>query len=351
MLSLIGFPAMLYVFLGSDTFSLQEALAELKAELDKDGMLQSNTVVLDARQVTPQEVMTACDTVPFLSQHRLVIVYGALRRGDGGGRPRGRRGGQPGAGAWGVLAEYVPRMPPSTTLVLVDEEAEPGNPLLEALRPRARIRYFRPPALGAVPGWIGRRAQALGLRLTKEAVGLLAELLGNNLWALSRELEKLAAYGAGGQVVGEEEVRALVSAAREVSVFPLIDAIVEGRPAQALRLLRRLLRQEKGVPYLLAMIQRQYRHLIITQELLRTGATSRQIGERLGISGHGLKRLLQQAPGCSLEGLKAACGRILEADLSIKRGIYSEELALELLVQELAAQQRGRQRRAEQVSR
>ena len=139
-----------------------------------------------------------------------------------------------------------------------------------------------------------------------------------------------------GALGGEEEVRALVTAVRETSVFPLVDAIVEGRPAAAVRLLRQVLRQESGVPYILAMIQRQLRHLALAREMMDAGASSRRIGEVLRLPDFALDRLLGQVPRYPPQRLRAAFRRLLEADLQIKRGIYHDELALELLVHDLA---------------
>ena len=47
-------------------------VSRLCAELDADGMLPSGTAVLDGRTADLAEVTAACDTVPFLSAHRLV---------------------------------------------------------------------------------------------------------------------------------------------------------------------------------------------------------------------------------------------------------------------------------------
>ena len=327
---------MLHVFFGKDSFSLRERLDELRSSLDDDGMLASNTVVLDGRRTSLAEVTAACDTAPFLAAHRLVIVEGLLARLAGAGR--GRRGGRgPSAetAAWLPLADYVDRLPPSTDLVLMDAEVQGENPLRDALKGKGEVREFRPLVQRAVPNWIQSRARSLGLTLTRDAVRLLADFVGNDLWTLAGELEKLSVY-ASGRAVGEEEVRALVTAVRETSVFPLVDAIVEGRPAVAVRLLRQVLCQESSVPYILAMIQRQLRHLALAGEMMNAGASSRRIGEVLRLPDFALDRLLGQAPRYPPQRLRTAFRRLLEADLQIKRGIYHDELALELLVHDLA---------------
>ncbi len=325
---------MLYVFYGEDYFSLREALDALRTSLDADGMLASSTTVVDGRTASLAEVTAACDTVPFLSAHRLVIVEGLLSRLAGSGR---RRGGEPSAevGAWLPLADHVGRMPPSTHLVLIDGELKGGSSLLNALKGKGEIREFRPLNQRALPDWIRRRAQPLGLNLAPGALRLLADFVGSDLWTLSGELEKLSVYAAG-RPVAEDDVRALVTAVRETSIFALVDAIVEGRTAAAVTLLRQMFRQESSILYILSMIQRQFRHLAIAREMMDAGESGRRIGEAVRLSGFPLEKLLEQATRYSAERLREAFQRLLEADLQIKRGIYEEELALELLVQDLA---------------
>ncbi len=326
----------LYVLFGKDSFSLRERLDGLRSSLDDDGMLASSTTVLDGRKTSLAEVRAACDTVPFMSTNRLVIVEGLLSRLAGAGRGR-RRGGEPteDAAAWLPLADYAGGMPPSTHLVLIDGEIKGRNPLLDALKGKGEVREFRPLNQRAVPDWIRRRAQPLDLKLSAGAVRLLAEFVGNDLWTLSGELEKLSVYAAG-KPIGEEEVRALVTAVRETAIFPLVDAIVEARPAAAVRLLRQMFRQGSVAPYIIVMIQRQFRHLAIAREMLDAGESGRRIGDATRLHDFALERLLEQAPAYTMARLKAAFQRLLEADLHIKRGIYDDELALELLVQDLA---------------
>jgi len=204
------------------------------------------------------------------------------------------------------------------------------------LRGKGEVREFRPLAQRAVSDWIRARAASTGLELSAAAARLLADFVGNDLWALSGELEKLSVY-AGGRPVGEDDVRALVAAVREASVFPLVDAIVEGRPALAIKLLRQMFRQESGPQYILAMIQRQLRHLAVAREMLDAGESGRRIGEALRLRDFALDKLLEQAGRYSQPRLKSAFQRVLEADLQVKRGVYDGELALELLVHDLAA--------------
>ncbi len=329
--------AMLYILYGDDALSRREALQDLKAELDSDGMLSTNTVVLAAAQTTPQEVIAACDTAPFLGTCRLVILEGLFASTASSGRRAARAGSKraPGAGPWQGLCEYVARMPETTVLVLVDSAVAVGHALLEALRPRARILAFPLPEPRAVPAWIGARARKMGLRLEPRAAGLLADLVGNDTWALANELEKLAAFG-NGQPVTEADVRRLVAAASELAIWDLLDAIVEARPSAVVRLLHELLARGQNPSALLKAIETRYRRLAVAREMLDAGATASHIGSQLGQRGYGLERLLDQASRQSISAIRAALARIVEADAAVKSGLYDEEVSLELLAQDLA---------------
>ncbi len=333
---------MLHILYGRDDFSRREELGRIKASLDSDGMLASNTDVLGGREVAFEQLTAICDTVPFLAGHRLVVVEGLLGRFEPADRPRRgasrpRRGPPPELERWLGLAEYVQRLPASTTLVLLDDELSADNPLLQALRAQARVLEFRPLRSGAVLQWILERAQRQEADISPAAARLLADLVGDNLWVLASELDKLAAFAQSRRIEGAD-VKALVSEARDVNVFAMVDAIVEKRPAVALHLLRRqIIREGRDAGYLLAMVVRQYRLIIQAKDLSLSGLTAQEIGQRLGISSEFvLQRVLDQADRYSLSRLKTAYRRLLEADIAVKRGRYGEEVALELLVHDLA---------------
>ncbi|HXG42362.1 MAG TPA: DNA polymerase III subunit delta [Dehalococcoidia bacterium] len=322
----------LYIFYGQDTFSLREAVDQLRQRLDADGSLWANTVSLDGVRLRPQELLEACQATPFLGPHRLVLVRGLLGRFQGEGRRRPQA-----LGPWQSLAEALPGMPASTHLVLVEEgPLDASNPLLSLLRPHAQVQEFSPISGQELTRWLARRCRHLGLRLSDRAAALLLQLLGNDLWALASELEKLAVY-ANGQMVREADVRLLVTPAREASVFDLTAAVSEGRHREALRLLRELLAQGEEPLVLLALLHRQHRRLLLARWLSERGAGEGEAARELGLPPWAARRAMVQARRLPLSRLRAAYRRLLEADAAIKRGKMAPEVALETLVYDLAA--------------
>jgi DNA polymerase-3 subunit delta len=328
---------MLHIFYGSDSFSLREEFGELKASLDTDGSLAANIVTFAAAKTSPQEVIAACDTVPFLGDHRLVVVEGLFGKGGRSRDPDDEDDDEPVVtGGWDALVEYVDRMPDTSVLVLIGDKEARGA-LLKALRPKAEIHHMKLPDKKSVGSWIQKRARSVGVKLDGQAARALEDLAGHDTWRLSNELEKLSSF-ANGQTVSEADVRDMVAPARELFPWDILDPIVEGRGAQALKALRRVLDLGQMHPLeVMARIQGAYRRIAVARAMLEVGATEADIASRFNIKKRfPLEKLIDRASAHTAEAIRAAYARIVQADLDVKRGVFDVELSLELLVTDLA---------------
>jgi DNA polymerase-3 subunit delta len=328
---------MLYILYGQDSFSLNQAVDKIRADLGDRETVAANTTNLEGRRLTLGELSNKCHTAPFLCSHRLVIVEGLLGRFDAKqGKSRSRKGKSGnGLGEWEGFDSCIQQMPETTVLMLVDEGLKGNNPLLRQISSLAEVRAF--PLLRGrdLKAWIRQRVKEEGGDIIPQAVDLLAELIGGDLWAMDGEIQKLLIHNQD-RPISEDDVRQLASCVQEASIFALVDAVAEGRTEPAQRMLHRL--YDEGVPptYLLTMITRQFR-LIAQAGGLGKGLSRLQIQDRLGLkSSYALDKTLTQAKLYDFEGVKRAYGKLLETDLAIKTGQYGDKLALELLVTELA---------------
>jgi DNA polymerase-3 subunit delta len=328
---------MLYILYGQDDFSLSRALEEIKSGLGDRETVATNTSRLEGQRLTLSELKNNCDAAPFLSSHRLVVVDGLLGRfEEKQSKARSGKGKQGnGLGEWGGMDSYVKQLPETTVLVLVDGQVKGNNALLRKLAPLAEVRAFPLLKKEALKGWIRQRVKEEGGNIRPQAVNLLAELIGGDLWAMDGEIQKLLLYSRE-RPISENDVRQLVSCIQEANIFALVDAVAEGRTESAQRILHRL--YDDGVPptHILAMITRQFRLIALTKDL-RRGLSRLQIQNRLGLKqSYVVDKTLSQARLYDFEGVKRAYDKLMETDLAIKTGKYSDKLALELLITELA---------------
>ncbi|MFC2050149.1 DNA polymerase III subunit delta [Chloroflexota bacterium] len=330
---------MFYILYGKDDFSLQQALEGIKNDLGDQDMLAVNTTLLDGQQLSPGQLRDACSTVPFLCSHRLVIVRGLLGRFESKPRSerrttRSRAKLNSGLEEWMGLADCVGQMPPTTVLVLIDGEVRANNRLMKSLASQAKVMGFAPLRDRDLGDWIQDRVKQGGGTISPGAVKLLIELVGADLWTMSSEIDKLLAY-CSGQVITEDSVKQVTSYARESSIFALVDAILEGRRSVAQQLLHRLVQEGASPSYVLAMITRQLRLIVIAKDMGSKLSRPENRDRLEPTSDYGLEKAKKQSKAYTLERIKRAYHKLLEADIAIKTGKYDGELALDLLVVEL----------------
>jgi len=329
---------MFYILYGQNDFSLNQAVDRIKADLGEPQMLAVSTARLDGQKLALRELKENCGTVPFLSSYRLVIVDGLLGKFEP--KPDKKRLSKravskstSGLGEWEDLAPSIKQMPLTTVLILIDGKLGANNPLMGKLLPLAQVEVFPLLRGKKLADWVRQRVTEESASITPEAVDLLVELIGGNLWAMNNEIMKLLSYVPKCSI-NEDDVRQLVGYAHEVNVFALADAIVEGRIEMAQKILHRFYQEGAPATYILAMITRQFRLIAQIREL-SSKLSRKQIQGKLGLKPFAVDRTLSQAKLYDLEHIKRAYDRLLEADLAIKTGKYNDQLALELLVAEL----------------
>ena len=129
-----------------DSFLVRQRIAALEAEHGADAVMEANRHRFQGNQVSPQELLGACQAIPFLDPLRLVAVDGLLAIAEsrsGGGR--GRRGSNNAADAWQALGEAIPGMPGTTLLLISDGALNANNPLLRAIRPVCNVEELAAP--------------------------------------------------------------------------------------------------------------------------------------------------------------------------------------------------------------
>lgn len=324
---------MLYILFGPDDFSLREELERIKDGLGDRESLSSNITIFEGKQASLSQLIDACSALPFMGSYRLVIVEGLLTRFEG--NRAGLKKGS--ANEWSELKNKLGDMPPSTVLILVDGPIKKDNALLKSLIPSATVREFPSLRGAALEGWIRKRVKEGKGSISPVAIRMLATLVGENLWVLASEIEKLLLY-TGGRRIEEEDVNEVVGYSRDASVFAMVDALIEAQPARALLLLHQLLQEGDTAPYLLVMITRHLRLLVQAKDLRQQGLSAAEIKARLELtSDYVLKKALEQGQRYSMGRLEQIYCKLLDTDLSIKRGLSRGELALDILISELCA--------------
>lgn len=335
-----GLAVMLNILYGEDDFSRHEALLAIKRQLGDPTMLESNTTVLEGKQLTIQRLREVCHALPFFGDHRLVIVEGLLERYE----PKPQKGPEKPAEKTrdrefaAALLELIPGMPPSTMLVVVDGgiNLKRTNPLLKSLTPLAKSVKAFPRLKGTrLEDWVQERIASRGSKISPTALSLLVEMIGSDLWAAANEVEKLILYAAGPSIT-EGDVKECLSLTQESNRFAFMDAIMARQTGKAQELLQVLLDHGSKAPEVLAFIVQELSLVLRAAESLQQGLRPQQAQARLGISSDWrAQKIVRHGEQHGLPALKEMYHLLVEADMAVKTGLLDEDLSLNILVTEL----------------
>ena len=320
-----------------DTFLVSERLKQIESEITNDTVLDSNHHKISASDANLDELRNICYALPFLDPIRLVVIDNLMGTLDGnrpGNKTRNNKS-RSKIGSWEQLPDIIQNMPDTTHTIFIDHDISKSNPLLKKLEPLCQSYYLPTPVRDDLLRWIKNRSEQQHYKITPAAIRLLADLVGNDLWTLHNELDKLGLY-VQNQPIEENHVRDLVSQIRESSIFQFVDAIVEKRKGQALRLLHELHREGQDASYIFAMINRQLRLITLTKDLLSSGVSKQAIGTRLRINSQFVvEKTLAQTNRWSNQDIRHHYETLTESDLAIKEGRLDPDTALHVLIHDL----------------
>ncbi len=228
-----------------------------------------------------------------------------------------------------LLAELERTLPqvPATTIFLLTSKNKPDGRLksTKTIQKYANVQEF-----SLIPPWkteeLSQRVQIvakeLGLKLTQDAVRLLAESVGNNTRQLYLELEKLYLLAGGeGKEIDRSMVVSLVVANTQNSL-QLAAAIRQSDVGTALQTIDDLINHNEPALKIVATLVGQFRTWLWVKMLLETGEQDEKvIATAAGLSNP--KRLFfikQELQSTTADRLAATLPKLLDLEFSLKRG-------------------------------
>jgi DNA polymerase-3 subunit delta len=305
-----------YLLAGAEALLRDESVAAIRGAALGESASDFDLDRLEGDRASPAELLDALRVLPVLAPRRMVW----LREPEAS-----RRGGGVAEALADALGEVCTQE--KTILVVTAERVDRRARWVKAFREPAVVVACDPPkGLRAVDGFAREEARRLGVRLGSGAAEALAAATGPQLLLLRQELEKAALLAGPGATVTREHVVRSASDVAEEQIFELTDAIGEGRTADALVALARLLGQGAAPPALLGALAGQFRRLLRASH-----------GERLKGHPFAVEKTERQARRYSPARLRASLEAIHEVDEVLKgRGAVDGKLVLERLVMGLA---------------
>lgn len=328
---------MILFLYGEDTYRLKQKIKELKQKHITASLGDTNLAVLDGKTVTADNIIRQVLAFPFLAKSRLIIIENLLNSRKPSASPKAGETSPKGGETREKIVEFLPKIP-SSSIVVFAEEGMPDKrtALFKKLNQPKISQEFKLLEPNELNRWIQKQVEERGGEIEPDAISKLVEYVGNDLWRLSNELDKLTAYS---QQLTAENIELLIKPQIESNVFNLIDNIGAKNRKRALQELHQLLEAGQNELYILSMIVYQFRNLLIVRDFVERGVTNQyDIAKKASLHPFVAGKTLAQAKNYTIEELKKIYALLLDYDIAIKTGKIDSKTALDLLIVKLCGE-------------
>ncbi|HEY5086713.1 MAG TPA: DNA polymerase III subunit delta [Gemmatimonadaceae bacterium] len=226
-----------YYVYGEDEYQKNEAVKQLVTAAIDPATRDFNLDTRRGAELDAESLDSLLGTPPMMAERRVTIIreVGALKKD-----------------ARAALDMFLRHPSHDTTVILV---AAPGAKADKALQMSTTAMEFNLLDGSRVSRWIVHHVTSeLGTEITEGAADLLHEAVGNDLYQLASELDKLASY-TNGACITEDSVSAAVGIRRGETIADFLDKVMQRDATGALGLIPHILSQPKtsGVSVVMAL--------------------------------------------------------------------------------------------------
>lgn len=234
----------IYLIAGPEPLRVLEAADAVRARAREEGIGEREVFEAEGRDPDWNALAQILHAPSLFASRRLVEVRLPTAK--------------PGKEGSEVLCAFCASPPPDVVLLVTGDDwsRQHGGKWSEAIARTGHHAIAWTLKPHEMPDWVERRMHARGVKADRDAVERLVERVEGNLLAAAQEIDKLALL-AEGRVLDAASMEDYVADAARFDVFRLLDAALNGQPAQALRMLHGLRAEGEAVPALMGMVVRE----------------------------------------------------------------------------------------------
>ncbi len=298
-------PSPVMLILGSDSFraetALEQALAAAVGE-DRADSVES----FRGDEASWARVLDVARTPSLFAPRRAVLVRGAeALKGDGA-----------------EALAYLDDPTPGTVLVLMAAKVDKRRNPWKALCDRAAVVAADPLKGRALRSHVAEALRARRLPMGEPAFDELLARVGQDLWRLHGELEKLAAFAQDRtSPLSAEDVTAVLGRGLAQPLYKIGDALAARRPAEAVALIEQALEEGEPAVLILSALHRSLRAMRTAKALAQRPRPRDAVAAWLGNRAFLADETLARARGWREDELEKAVAVLYQADRRLKSSV------------------------------
>lgn len=331
-----------YLLYGSERYLLDKGLEEIKNHV-VTAFEEMNYMVFEGKNIDMSDVLNACETLPFGSDKKLVVVKdfqglkSKTKKDEAGDIDDSNDS------AKQDNLSFVENLSDDVCLLFINYDGvDKRKKLYKEIKKNGSIFEFEKIDKRDLRQWIENFFRREGKEINPQEIECFIQNTGYtdrsnnmNMYHVYNEMEKILSYMGEERAVKREHLEALLHEPLENNVFKLIDACWEGDVSKSLKVYNELLLEGESSYSIIALISWGIKSLIKIKELKEEGINAKGISNKVKMKEFVVSRYLNHCNKIGHEKLRKALERCLKCETNIKTGRQEEKLAVEMLLTSL----------------
>ncbi len=317
----------LYFFCGEEIYLMDKALEFFIDKMLTEDLKSINLSYLDGKISDLDSIKSSCETLPFLSKRRLVILNNPEAMED---LTKNQD----------KLIDYLKTLGSHQVLIILDRKSsiKKTTKLYRYVKDKNYNVNFEKLKGSDLNKWILDRFLSYGKNLSQSNISYflnhsnyLSRNIESNLYDLENEIKKLATLSQTKEITNQEMDRVLIKTL-DKNIFDLLEAISDSKSDRAILIFNDIYAMNEPIGKILFMIARQFRLINAIKQYSIYGYGNNEIQAKLGIKPYEFSKLQRTVNTFTPSRLYKILEDILETDKNIKTKSSNQKLELELLL-------------------
>ncbi len=294
-------PSLILMY-GKERFMIEWAYKSFKKALINPATESLDFTMFTEKETTIDEIISACETVPFMSERKMVVVKDLELD----------------------LSDYISDIPHTTLLIIIQEKVDKRKAFYKKVEQVGLAYDFTALDEATLVTWAHKRLANISkddiIRFATDA-GYFNKERDYNLFNFENDLKKAASLYQDKDTVTYDELKTISSADDENNAFKLLDAAFSDKKSEAMRMLNEFKTTNDVL---------RFHGLLCSQ--LEIMLEVRENPNLPGVNPYRLKKAIAASERLTTARLKSALSACYKIESDIKSGRIDARLSLELFI-------------------
>lgn len=321
-----------YLFIGAEEYMMNIALANLKSKYIEESLEALNYTKLEGKDTFLEDLINACETLPFMSSKKIVIlkdVTAFLENGNGDFEKR--------------FYNYIDDLGDYLILILVDNTStiKKNNKIYKYFNKNKRAVEFTKLLNNDLIRWTNSILKKNNKSMSTSNINYFidhssyrSKNISVNLFDIENELLKVINF-SNKQEIRKEDIDKVLIKSIDTNIFELLNAINRSDADAAINIFNEMHLSNEPIPRIFYMITRQIRLLLGYKLYKSKGYDERNIQTKIGVKDYEFNKIRVQSSNFETEQLEGIMEYLLQMDLKLKTVSNQAKLEMEILLVKL----------------